>query len=173
LNVISGLEPVAADATAPAPPAAEFVAVAKEARGGRYRLCDNYVQYDVCNWVVPIGQESPLCVSCALNTDIPNLETPEAKLAWARLETAKRRLLYSLLGLGLPVERRTPEHEQGLLFSFKASSPDEAVFTGHSQGLITINIAEADDPFREKTRQEMGEPYRTLLGHFRHEVGHY
>ena len=44
---------------------------------------------------------------------------------------------------------------------------------GHDEGLITINIAEADSPFREKTRKEMGETYRTLLGHFRHEIGHY
>jgi hypothetical protein len=114
-----------------------------------------------------------LCISCRLNTAIPNADAPDAKVAWARLETAKRRLLYSLLGLGLPIDRRSPENATGLAFSFKSSSTDEPVFTGHSEGLITINIAEADDPFREKTRQEMGEPYRTLLGHFRHEIGHY
>ena len=56
---------------------------------------------------------------------------------------------------------------------FKSSTAAENVFTGHSEGLITINIAEADDPFREKMRREMGEAYRTLLGHFRHEIGHY
>ena len=94
--------------------------------------------------------------------------------------TAKRRLLYGLLSLGLPVDRRSPngergstEDERGLAFSFKCSSATENVFTGHSEGLITINIAEADDPFREKMRSEMGETYRTLLGHFRHEIGHY
>jgi hypothetical protein len=140
---------------------------------GGYRLCANYVQHDVCNWAIPVQRGSELCVSCELNTDLPTADTADAKVAWARLETAKRRLLYSLLGLGLPLDRRSPEHSQGLAFSFRASSPDEPVFTGHREGLITINIAEADDPFREKTRQEMGEPYRTLLGHFRHEIGHY
>ena len=73
-----------------------------------------------------------------------------------------------------PADRSALTGERtGLAFSFKSSSAAESVFTGHNDGLITINIAEADDPFREKTRQEMGEPYRTLLGHFRHEIGHY
>jgi hypothetical protein len=141
--------------------------------GGGYRLCANYVQHDVCNWAIPAERDSSLCLSCELNTDTPNLDAPDATVVWVRLETAKRRLLYSLLRLGLPIDRRAPENPTGLAFSFKSSSPDEPVFTGHNNGLITINIAEADDPFREKTRQEMGEPYRTLLGHFRHEIGHY
>jgi hypothetical protein len=104
---------------------------------------------------------------------VPGTDAPEEKLAWARLESAKRRLLYSLLGLRLPIDRRSADGDKGLAFSFKRSSAEAQVFTGHNEGLITINIAEADDPFREKTRQEMGEPYRTLLGHFRHEIGHY
>jgi hypothetical protein len=126
------------------------------------------VQHDVCNWAIPVERDSPFCLSCALNDVIPNLDEPNAKQAWVRLETAKRRLLYGLLSLGLP-----PEDERGLAFSLKCSSATENVFTGHSEGLITINTAEADDPFREKMRSEMGEPYRTLLGHFRHEIGHY
>ena len=166
LNVISPLEPLEAEAPT-------FIALAKPARNGRYRLCANYVQHDVCNWAIPIERDSPLCLSCELNVDTPNADAVDAKIAWARLETAKRRLLYSLLGLRLSIDRRSPAHDKGLAFSFKSSSATEPVFTGHSEGLITINIAEADDPFREKTRQEMGEPYRTLLGHFRHEIGHY
>jgi hypothetical protein len=90
-----------------------------------------------------------------------------------RLETAKRRLIYGLIELGLPVERRSADGDAGLAFSFKTSTPEEAVFTGHSHGLITINVAEASDPFRERMKEQMGEAYRTLLGHFRHEIGHY
>jgi hypothetical protein len=172
LNVMSPLEPVDAGEGDPAG-ASAFVALADSTANARYRLCANYVQHDVCNWAIPIEQESPWCQSCALNVDVPAADAADAMLVWARLETAKRRLLYSLLGLRLPVDGRSPELEKGLAFSFKSSSAGEPVFTGHSEGLITINIAEADDPFREKTRQEMGEPYRTLLGHFRHEVGHY
>jgi hypothetical protein len=173
LNVISSLEPVQSAETASAAEPSDFVALAKEAKNGRYRLCANYVQHDVCNWAIPTERDSPLCVSCELNVDIPNADAADATVAWARLETAKRRLLYSLLGLRLPIDRRSPENEKGLAFSFKSSSANDPVFTGHSEGLITINIAETDDPFREKTRQEMGEPYRTVLGHFRHEIGHY
>jgi hypothetical protein len=39
--------------------------------------------------------------------------------------------------------------------------------------VITVNLAEADDAERERRRLAMHEPYRTLLGHFRHEAGHY
>ena len=171
LNVLTALEPIPGQDAASE--RAEFVALAGEARHRRYRLCANYVQHDVCNWAIPAESENAFCVSCALNDVTPALDAPDARQKWARLESAKRRLLYSLLGLGLPIDRRGASEEFGLAFSFKSSSADEQVFTGHSNGLITINIAEADDPFREKTRQEMGEPYRTLLGHFRHEIGHY
>ena len=68
--------------------------------------------------------------------------------------------------------------EKGLAFDFLAGSggtfqEGPQVITGHAQGLITIDIAEADDAERECHRQDMAEPYRTLLGHFRHEIGHH
>ena len=172
-NVLSALDPPPDQANAIPTEQTEFTALAPEAGSDRYRLCANYVRHDVCNWAVPIDSESPFCLSCALNDVIPDIDAPEAKLAWGRLEAAKRRLLYSLLAFGLPIEPRSAGEGHGLAFSFKSSSATEAVFTGHNEGLITINIAEADDPFREKTRQQLGEPYRTLLGHFRHEIGHY
>jgi len=168
LNTLSSLEP--ADSGAP-DSSSEFVAVDPAAEGRRVRLCRNYEEYEACNWAVPAESTSPFCQSCALNEVVPNLETPESRQAWARLEAAKRRLLYSLSVLGLPVEARSITG--GLAFAFKASTEEDPVFTGHSDGLITINIAEASDPFREKTREQMGEPYRTILGHFRHEIGHY
>ncbi len=58
-------------------------------------------------------------------------------------------------------------------FDFLKDKEGAKVFTGHNDGLITINVAEADDPFREKIRVQLGESYRTVLGHFRHEIGHY
>jgi hypothetical protein len=171
LQTLSSLEPVSTlDAGAETPPS-EFVALAPDADGRRVRLCRNYLAHDACNWAVPAESEDAFCRSCSLNEVIPNLETPEARQAWARLETAKRRLIYGVSALGLPLEPRSAPG--GLAFAFKASTPVEPVFTGHNDGLITINIAEASDPFREKTREEMGEPYRTVLGHFRHEIGHY
>ena len=95
-------------------------------------------------------------------------------LLWRNLEAAKHRLFYTLLRLNLPIETRT-ENPEGLAFDFLADQPAQSgpKVTGHDNGLITIALAEADDAEREKRRTAMGEPYRTLLGHFRHEVGHY
>ncbi len=139
-----------------------------------YRLCKNSSDYEVCNWAIPAAAESPYCLPCRLNHVIPDLSDPAAKAAWHRLEIAKRRVVATLLDLGLPVEPRDDAHPHGLGFDFlKEGSGTPKVFTGHSDGLITINVAEADDPFREKMRVQMGESYRTVLGHFRHEIGHY
>ena len=142
--------------------------------GKRYRLCRNYTELGVCNWAIPEGDSDPLCRSCVLNVTIPNLSQPSNIDAWARLERAKRRLIHTLVGLNLPVESRSERSKEGLAFAFKQDQgSQEKVFTGHEDGLITINVAEADTPFLEKTRVELGERYRTLLGHFRHESGHY
>ena len=150
----------------------DFTALAPEANGKKYRLCDNYTRYGVCNWAVPSDSPQTLCQSCRLNHLIPNLCEPGAREAWQKLEAAKRRLLFTILEFGLPLEAGDPSG-YSLGFSFDKDHDDERVFTGHSDGLITINIAESDNPFREKIREQMGETYRTLLGHFRHEVGHY
>ena len=110
----------------------------------------------------------------AANEVIPDLTDAVARTAWIRLEAAKRRLMHTLIALRLPIEARTERPAGGLAFSFMQESPGCApVFTGHSDGLRTISVAEADDPFREKMREQMGEAYRTVVGHFRHEVGHY
>ena len=152
-----------------------FVALGPQAGQGRYRLCGNQMDHGTCNWAVP-ESESPqrFCRACRLNQVIPNLADPKAKQGWIKLEENKRRLIYTLLQLGLPVESRTDDPERGLAFAFKQEQPgEERVSIGHERGLITINVAEADSPFREKTRLELGESYRTVLGHFRHEIGHY
>jgi hypothetical protein len=143
------------------------------ARG--YRLCRNYAEQAVCNWTVLDGDPNPLCVSCRLTRMIPDLTQPGVKLAWYRLETAKRRLVYTLAGAGLPLRNRDEDPDAGLAFEFLADPPDGGppVLTGHANGVITINIAEADDAEREKRRTALHEPYRTLLGHVRHESGHY
>ncbi|TKC88656.1 hypothetical protein FAZ69_12930 [Trinickia terrae] len=138
-----------------------------------FRQCRNYAVENVCNWMIPSGSPDTLCRSCRFNGATPNLETPENRVYWYRLETAKRRLLYTLMALGLTLESRTENPEGGLQFDFLESSGDDLVMTGHNSGIVTLNIAEADDAYREETRSSLGEPYRTLLGHFRHETGHY
>ena len=140
-----------------------------------YAYCRNHADAG-CNWLVPAGSPTPFCVACALNRTIPDLGNPEHHQRWRRLEVAKHRLVYSLLGMGLPVVFRFADPAHGLAFDFVADrGPDgpERILTGHDKGLITINIAEADDIEREMARKAMAETYRTLLGHFRHETGHY
>jgi hypothetical protein len=142
----------------------------------RYRLCDNYLRAAVCNWAVPAEDPLTLCQSCRLTRVIPNLDSTENRTAWFLLEQAKRRMLYTVLALRLPLKRKMRDSDAGVAFEFlqETCSGDAArVLTGHDNGLITVNIAEADDVQRERQRKLQGEPYRTLLGHFRHEIGHY
>jgi hypothetical protein len=146
------------------------------AEGRAYRLCRNYAEQGVCNWAVPAEDEDPYCLSCRLTRVIPDLGKPGNKEAWFKLEVAKRRLVYTLLSLKLPLANKQEQPQGGLAFQFLADPDDPKtprVLTGHADGVITVNVAEADDAERERRRHEMHEPYRTLLGHFRHEVGHY
>jgi hypothetical protein len=139
----------------------------------RLRLCDNDTQHDICNWALSAEDPNHLCRSCRLTQLIPDLSVPGNVMAWARLEAAKRRMLYTLMQLQLPIQGREHNPEHGLTYELRADTPDAPALTGHAHGVITLNIAEADDAERERRRLALREPYRTLLGHFRHEVGHY
>ena len=138
-----------------------------------YRHCAN-AAYDACNWLIPAATSDSYCAACRHNLVIPDLSLPENLPRWRSLEVAKHRLFYTLFQLRLPVETQA-ENPAGLAFRFLADvGPAQSeVLTGHDNGVITINLAEADDAERERRRQRMGELYRTLLGHFRHEIGHY
>ncbi|MDB5339019.1 MAG: hypothetical protein JWN70_4638 [Planctomycetaceae bacterium] len=140
-----------------------------------WRLCANYSTGNICNWVLRDDDPNPLCLSCRLTHIIPNLSLPNNKDAWCRLETAKRRLIYTLLDLRLPLTGKADHPEEGVAFLFLGDEGGQAVpfLSGHENGVITINIAEADDAERERRRTDLHEPYRTILGHFRHEIGHY
>jgi hypothetical protein len=143
------------------------------ANAGRlFKQCANYSREEVCNWMLPVDAPDDLCASCQLTHTIPML-SGQNRLYWRRLEAAKRRLLYSLFELKLQPVSKQKSPEVGLAFEFLQDLPSRRVMTGHDNGLITLNIAEADPAFREKVREQMHEPYRTVLGHFRHEVGHY
>lgn len=137
------------------------------------RPCSNYVGHQVCNWMLPADGAGSLCLSCQTTQILPSLAKPDNLRHWATIEQSKRRLLYSLLSMGLPVVPRSEDAEDGLAFHFLEDQPTERVLTGHDNGLITLNVVEADDAHRERVRALMHEPYRTLLGHFRHEIGHY
>jgi len=140
------------------------------------RFCAN-ADHDACNWLAPAdGAEEPMCLACRHNSVVPDLTRAANLAAWRQLELAKHRLFYSLLRWRLPLKTAAEDPERGLAFEFLADPPSPAapkIMTGHHCGTITIALAEANDVEREKRRQSMGEPYRTLLGHFRHEVAHY
>ncbi len=144
--------------------------------GTSYRLCTNYSREKVCNWAIPAESKEPFCEACRLNSVIPNLAVDGNREKWYRLEVAKRRLIYNLQYLGLAPFGEVFEPTTDLRFEFLADEPGSngaPVLTGHDQGRITINVAEADDAERERRRLAVFEPYRTLLGHFRHEIGHF
>lgn len=139
------------------------------------KYCNNH-QYNVCNWLVPSDSTTGFCQACDLNRTIPDITQPELQERWRTTEIAKHRLVYQLLRMKLPVYNKLNDETTGLVFDFKAdesTNDNERVLTGHDNGVITLNIAEADDIEREMARKQMDEIYRTVLGHFRHEIGHY
>jgi hypothetical protein len=139
------------------------------------KFCANRDTPAGCNWMMLARNPQGFCIACRLNRTIPYLGDPENARYWAKIEIAKRRLVSQLIALGLPVRSKvTEDPERGLMFDFLRSQPGgPRVMTGHASGLITINVEEADDAKREQIKHDLREPYRTLLGHFRHEVGHY
>ncbi len=166
-------------------PAGNGLFQATEARHGKqlYKKCQNYAKQSVCNWMIRVGtpdgrELDAFCTSCRLNQTIPDLNNKQNHALWHRMEIAKRRLIYTLLSFKLPLASKKDDPEKGLAFAFlddqvKPDGSASKILTGHDNGLITLNIAEADDSIRERIRLAMGEPHRTLLGHFRHEIGHY
>ncbi|SEH82568.1 hypothetical protein SAMN04489835_4589 [Mycolicibacterium rutilum] len=139
--------------------------------GDKYQLCAN-MHLAECNWLVEKEAVHKLCPACALTRTRPNDADTKALAAFAESEKAKRRLLAELHELKLPIIGRDEDPDYGLAFDL-LSSEQEKVFTGHENGVITLDLAEGDDVHREQLRKAMDEPYRTLLGHFRHEIGHY
>ena len=141
----------------------------------QYELCAN-LHVAECNWLVKVnpgmGAVAELCTSCKLTRARPNDADTAALAAFAGAEKAKRRLIVELTDLKLPIVSRDDDPQFGLAFDL-LSSQLERVVTGHHNGVITLNLAEGDDVHREQLRIAMDEPYRKLLGHLRHEIGHY
>jgi hypothetical protein len=142
-----------------------------EPDGSRLVPCAN-LRLATCNWLTRDDASNGLCPCCELTRTRPANSDTQGLAAFARTELAKRRLLFQLDGLGLPTTPRTVDAEHGLAFDL-LSSAVMPVVTGQDSGVITIDLAEGSDPHREAVRANLGEPYRTLLGHLRHEVGHW
>jgi hypothetical protein len=132
--------------------------------GAQWIDCANR-QLAGCNWLA--DRQGALCRSCRLTRTRPSTADTTGLEAFAVAERAKRRVLVQLMELGLPGIR-----EGSLAFDL-LSSAERPVTTGHADGVITIDLAESDDARREARRAQLGEPYRTMLGHLRHELGHY
>lgn len=163
---LSSLDPAGQDASA-----RDMFAI-HPAGSPTQRFCANHF-HGACNWLVPVESPETLCLCCRTNLTIPDLSNNLYTERWRQIELAKHRLMYSLLRLGLQTPNKADDPASGLSFQFLADDNDMRVLTGHDEGLITINIVEADTVERERARSSMQEPYRTLLGHFRHEIGHY
>lgn len=141
--------------------------------GGTMKRCGNGVKYSVCNWVLRADSSEVLCRACRLNQTIPDLGTERNRMLWGRIEMAKRRFIYTLLRLGIALPAKAENTRTGLAFDILSTLSNPTVTTGHLNGVITVNLEEADDTYRQIHRQQLGESSRTLLGHFRHESVHY
>lgn len=157
-----------------------WLSLGPDAAGRLFLYCENGAINNACNWLVPVESDVARCRACRLNTTIPNLAIERNRRHWMLLESGKRRLIYTLIRLDLPIgDERSDDGVSPLRFEFledRQRNPDvvpEFVLTGYINGKITLNVAEADSVYREQMRAAMGEPYRTVLGHFRHESGHY
>jgi hypothetical protein len=164
LEIMAAIEPVGGESWTP------LAGVS-----GPRRFCAN-ADYDVCNWLTPAEGQDRLCMACRHNDTIPDISQASHLTAWRDIEFAKHRLFYSLLRWKLPLKTRAEDPTHGLAFEFLADPPHPSgpkVMTGHDDGVVTIALAEADSAEIERRRAELAEPYRSLLGHFRHEVGHH
>ncbi|MDT0642853.1 putative zinc-binding metallopeptidase [Zunongwangia sp. F363] len=142
-----------------------------------FKYCRNH-EYGACNWLIPLNFDIEYCEACQLNSVIPDLGDAKRLEEWRKIEFAKHRLIYSLNKLQLLFVFPQKDKED-LKLQFRFLAPDNSneggkkILTGHLNGIITLNVEEADDLKREKARMQMGEKMRTLLGHFRHEIGHF
>jgi len=135
--------------------------------------CAN-ARYEACNWLVPADSDGMPCPACQYNRTVPDLSDADNLARFRSLQRAKHRLFYALFRWGLRPANRIEDPQHGLAFDFLAEQGDGMpVMTGHADGLITISAAEAESAECELRRCTMGETYRTLLGHFRHESGHF
>lgn len=154
--------------------------VRREVVGPTHRTwwrCTRHASAAGCNWLIAGDTlpAQPLCRACRLDRTLPDLRRKQHRLWWRRIEIAKRRLVAALIGLGLPVASRVDEDPVSGL-AFDLLHEDETlprVVGGHRDGIVTINIEEADDARRQRVRAALREPYRSLLGQLRHDVGHY
>jgi hypothetical protein len=144
-----------------------------DAAGLVWWICRN-LDLSGCTWLTPV--EGGQCAACDLTRTRPADDDVEGLEQFVLAERAKRHLVIELDTLGFPVVSRLEDPEEGLAFDLLSTTEraaEDNVVIGHESGVITIDLAESDDAYREKVRAQLDEPYRTMLGHLRHETGHY
>ncbi|WP_071797159.1 zinc-binding metallopeptidase family protein [Natronohydrobacter thiooxidans] len=124
-----------------------------------------------CNWIA--APDQPLCESCGMTSMHPDLSVPGNEMHWARAEAAKRHVLAGLMRWGWFTAGDSGPRPEFHMLAEATSQGAVDVTMGHAAGLVTINLAEADALERVRRREMLGEPYRTLIGHFRHEIAHF
>lgn len=145
----------------------QSVRLVAEGEDVEYKFCKNK-EHKVCNWIIEKNDPHRFCSACQLNRTIPNLRSGKNFSKWRNLEIAKHRLVYQLQKIGLLLPSKL-KHEIGLCFDFITRQDNPKIMTGHASGVITILLMEADSVLREQMRKQLDEPYRTLIGHLRHE----
>ena len=122
-----------------------------------------------CNWVAGRG----LCAACAMTAVVPDAFHDANQALWAEAEAAKRWVLATLHRRGwFTAEDAGPRPVFHLLSEHTSGGPAE-VSMGHQAGVVTINVVESDPAEVVRRREALGEPYRTITGHFRHELAHF
>jgi hypothetical protein len=144
--------------------------------GSPVKRCRNAAEHGSCNWLLSADDPEELCVACRTTRTIPDLQRQDNFMLWVRMEHWKRRLFYTLLDVGLLSVSGGGSWPSFRFLEDQRRNPnvnEMFVSTGHKDGVITINLSEADDVSRQAQREGLIERYRTVLGHLRHEVGHF
>ncbi|MDM7457933.1 MAG: putative zinc-binding metallopeptidase [Paracoccus sp. (in: a-proteobacteria)] len=128
-----------------------------------------------CNWTVEASSRDShgLCRSCAMSRVIPDLETGPNRALFAKAERAKRWVLANLSQWAWFTDADRGRKPHFLMLSEHLVGRSEQITMGHAAGEITINITEADALIRLQRQRELGEHYRSMVGHFRHELAHF
>lgn len=138
-----------------------------------FKPCSGRELAHQCNWMIDAQDPATQCLSCSLTRTIPDLTVPGATDRWANAEHAKRQVIIQLLRLEVPVRSQLTDAD-GVCFDFlEPQAGPTSVMTGHEDGVITLNLNEASYAQRAATQELLGERYRTLAGHIRHELAHY
>ena len=122
--------------------------------------------------------DADYCVACRHNRTVPDLSVAgESRALAASWRSPSTGCSTRCSSWACRMPTKGEDEAQGLAFDFLA---DPTAPTRCAQGDDRPRqrpdhdrLAEADDAERERRRTALGEPYRTLLGHLRHEVGHY